>query len=39
MLEVDPLVAASALTETETQLQALYAITARLSRLSFVNQF
>lgn len=37
MLEADPLVAASALTETETQLQALYAITARLSRLSLAN--
>ncbi|EAQ01983.1 flagellar hook-associated protein [Pseudooceanicola batsensis HTCC2597] len=34
---VDPFEAASRLTSTQTQLQASYAVTARLSQLSFVN--
>lgn len=34
---VDPYAAATRLTELQTQLEATYAVTARLSRLSFLN--
>lgn len=37
LVSVDPYEAASALTEAETQLQTLYSITARLSRLSLAD--
>jgi flagellar hook-associated protein 3 FlgL len=37
MVSADPYEAATALTEAESQLDTLYAVTARLSRLSLAN--
>jgi flagellar hook-associated protein 3 FlgL len=37
LVSVDPYAATSALTATQSQLESLYAVTARVSRLSLAN--